>query len=80
MAVLRIMGFKGDVAIGVRNGIYLYHPNYVSWFFYDWVSNGSSLKAARVDAMNYSGTEGFPLSSLKIIGSQDLHYTEADFK
>ena len=75
------MGFKGDVAVGVHNtGIYLYHPNYVSWFFYEWVGQGDRLADARTRAMNYSGTAGFPLSSLKIIGYDSLHYMEADFK
>ena len=75
------LGFKGDVAIGVRNsGIYISHPNYVAHLFTVWSLNSIGLAAAVKQAGTFSDTSGFPLSQLKIVGAQNLGFVEADFK
>jgi hypothetical protein len=70
------MGWTATKWIGILDRVWYDHINFITWFEYEWVDQGQSLKEAVRRARGYPGTGGINTSNLKIYGCDELHYNQ----
>ncbi|HHY84157.1 MAG TPA: hypothetical protein GYA07_01285 [Verrucomicrobia bacterium] len=70
------MGWTATKWIGILNRVWYDHINFVTWFKYEWIEKGESLKEAVRRARTYPGTSGINTSNLKIYGYDELRYNQ----